>query len=187
MSFASFIYVGFAVYISFIVEYIGGSPTQTGVVVMITSIVYTASSTQAGRLADCLGNRVVPLIIASSLQGFGIVFIAVVDSLNGLWIAGVVIGLGQGLINPLYRSIITDISPEGIRGAFVGIAETFGRIGIVASPALMGVTINRLSTNMGNELAIRTTLGGTGLVLSLLVVLTLVAARAVGFTQFEGF
>jgi MFS family permease len=126
-------------------------------------------------------------VVANAFQGFGIVFVALVDSRSGLWIAGVVLGVGQGLINPLYRSIITDMSPESIRGTVVGIAETFGRIGIVASPALMGIVVDRLSTDMGSELAIRTTLGGVGLVLSLLVVVTLVAARAVGFTQLEWF
>jgi MFS family permease len=185
MTFASFVYIGFVVYISFVVSFADGGPTQTGLIVMLTSVVYMASSTQAGRLADVLGSRIAPLLIANVLQGVGIVMVAAAGSLPGLWVAGTMTGLGQGLINPLYRSIVTDMSPASIRGTAVGIAETFGRIGIVFSPVLMGIVITSLSGTTGGELAIRATLGGTALLFSFVVVVTLLAARRVGFTQLE--
>ncbi|WP_165857918.1 MFS transporter [Halonotius pteroides] len=185
MTFASFIYIGFAVYISFIVSFVDGGPAQTGLVVMLTSVVYMTSSTQAGRLAEALGSRIVPLLIANVLHGVGIAIVAGSSSLPGLWLAGTMTGLGQGLINPLYRSIVTDMAPTSVRGTAVGIAETFGRVGIVFSPVLMGIIITSLSGTIGGELAIRITLGGTAVLFSLLVLVTLLAARRVGFTRLD--
>lgn len=154
LSASSFVYTGFITYISFLISDKGGDAATTGAVVALASVVLAASSTQAGRVAEAWGNRTHPLIIASAVQAIAILGIVIVP-LRFIYPLAVVLGIGNGLIFPLSRSIITDLSPVDIRGSFVSLAESIGRIGVALGPAMMGAFVAVSRHQIGTDGAVK--------------------------------
>jgi MFS family permease len=172
----SFVYIGFLTYVSFIIIDKGGTSALAGGVVAVTSIVFATVSTQVGRLVGLAGNRVYPLIAANVFQGSGIVFIVFAPTLWLVFFGVLVLGVGQGLINPLFRSLITDIAPSNLRGTLVSFAESIGRVGGALGPTLMGSVIAVLSQQMRTPAAIRWTVAGTASLFTTIVIVFLVVA-----------
>jgi len=154
LSASSFVYTGFITYVSFLIAGKGGDATVTGIVVALTSVVLAVTATQAGRVTTVFGNRTYPLITAGIVQALGIVAV-VFSPLQYVYPLTVLLGIGNGLIFPLSRSIITDIAPAEIRGSFVSFAESIGRLGIALGPALMGGFISMTRSRIGTDGAVR--------------------------------
>lgn len=175
LSASSFVYAGFITYVSFLVVGKGGDATITGIVVALTSVVLAAASTQAGRAATAFGNRTYPLIIASLLQAVGILGI-VFSPLIYVYPLTILLGIGNGLVFPLSRSIITDIPSGDVRGSFVSFAESIGRIGHALAPAMMGGFIAITQHRIGTDDAVRWAVALVTLIFTLLVILFLLIA-----------
>jgi hypothetical protein len=87
----------------------------------------------------------------------------------------VLAGAGLGLALALYRSIITGLATESLRGGLVSLAEAFGRVVATATPVLMGAVIAAATPRIGLAAAVRVAglgaavAGGAGGVACLLV------------------
>ncbi len=114
-------------------EQIGGlSVEQIGLLGSIFSIAMMLTPMLSGRLVDKTEERV-PIVI-----GFVFVFIAFFVFLNsgaflGFAAAWVAFGLGVGMLNPAYQSLISKVVPQNMLGVFQGVF--YSSIGLVSLPA----------------------------------------------------
>jgi len=171
-----FVWVGFITYNSIVVVRImGGTPAQAGALVAVGSLTYASAASQAGRVTAAFDSRLVPLLGANVALGAGFAAFLFAPSLP-LAGAGIVLaGAGLGLALALYRSIITGLATESLRGGLVSLAEAFGRVVATATPVLMGAVIAAATPRVGLAAAVRVAglgaavAGGAGGVACLLV------------------
>jgi MFS family permease len=105
---------------------------QIGVLGSIFAIAAMLTPMLSGRLADKFEERV-PIVI-----GFGFIFAAFTIFLNTASFAGfaatwIIFGLGVGMLNPAYQSLISKVVPRNMLGVFQGVF--YSSIGLVSLPA----------------------------------------------------
>lgn len=151
-----FAWIGIITYNSIvIVRVLNGTPTQTGIVVAIGSLMYATTASQAGRITAFFDSRFYPLLGANVLLGVGFGLFHLATSV-GLAVIGVIgVGAGFGLALSLYRSIITTLAGEELRGSLVSLAESFGRVVATLTPIIMGGIIVVLRPQFGLVAAVR--------------------------------
>jgi len=136
------VFIGFLTYNSIlVVEVLGGTPTQAGVLAALGSISYAGSASQAGRITARFESRLYPLIAMNVALAAGITVVFLAPT---IWVAygGIVVkGIGFGVLLSIYRSIVTDLAPPKLRGGLVGIAESMGRLASTLTPIAMGAGI----------------------------------------------
>lgn len=149
-------WVGFLTYNSIVVvQLIGGTPRQAGILVALGSAFLAITASQAGRLTDIFESRLL-LLIGANLgiaAGLTLVFLAV-----GLYIASVgtvLIGMGFGITLSLYRSIITSLAPQSLRAGLVSSSEALGRVMDTVTPIAMGGVIAVATPMTGFTLAVQ--------------------------------
>lgn len=136
------VFIGFLTYNSIlVVEVLGGTPAQAGVLAALGSISYAGSASQAGRITARFESRLYPLIAMNVALAAGITVVFLAPT---IWVAygGIVVkGIGFGVLLSIYRSIVTDLAPPKLRGGLVGIAESMGRLASTLTPIAMGAGI----------------------------------------------
>lgn len=149
-------WIGFLTYNSvFIVQVIGGTPTQAGIVAAAGSLTYAGSATQVGRITAHFDNRSYPLVGANLAVTVGLAVLMVTPSVL-VGIAGIALmGFGYGIALTILRSHITGIPPTELRGGLVSLSEAFGRVTSTAAPVGMGGIIAGLTPLIGFGDAIR--------------------------------
>lgn len=156
-------YIGFMTYNSLIVvELIGGTPRDAGFLVALSFTFNATAASQAGRIAATFDRRLYPLLGANAAVGVGLVVVALAHTLLLAAIGSVALGLGIGVLMSLYRSIITGLAPETLRGGLVSIGESAGMTTITAVPIVMGLAIGFLAPSIGLPAAVRWASIGTG-------------------------
>lgn len=152
----SVVWLGFVTYNSLIViRVIGGTPTDAGFLVAIGSFVYALSASQAGRTTAFFDSRITPLLFANGCLGVGIGIVLVSPT---IWVASLGIsltGFGFGIALSLYRSIITGLASETMRGGLVSIAEANGRLAGTLTPIFMGGIIAWFTPILGFTRAVQ--------------------------------
>lgn len=152
----SIAWIGFLTYNSIVVaDLIGGSAAQAGILAGLGSLTYATAASQAGRLTDTYGRGAGPLsaLTLALAAGFVAVFLA-----PTLLVAGggiLFVGLGFGLLSSIYRSRITEMAPERIRGSWVSFTEAVGRVAITATPIGMGAGVAVAAPSLGYPMAVR--------------------------------
>lgn len=155
-SFPQLVWIGFVTYNSIIViRVIGGTPFQAGLLVAIGSITYAVAASQAGRITAYFNGRFIPLFVANICLGAGLAIIVVSPLLATAFMGSAIAGVGFGLALSLYRSVITGLAPESVRGSLVGLAESGGRITATTAPVLMGFIIANTTTLLTFEVAVQ--------------------------------
>ena len=150
------VWIGFVTYNSIVVvRFLDGTPTQAGGLVAVGSLAYATVASQAGRVTARFDSRLYPLVAANLCLGAGFALFLLAPSLV---VAGVGIGVsgaGFGLTLALYRSIITGLAGESLRGSLVSLAEAFGRVIATATPVLMGWVIAVGTPRVGLEASVQ--------------------------------
>lgn len=108
------------------------SVEQIGLLGSIFAIATMLTPLLSGKLADKYEERV-PIVI-----GFGFVFVSFMVFLNTLTFYGfvfswIIVGLGVGMLNPAYQSLISKVVPQNMLGVFQGVF--YGSIGFISLPA----------------------------------------------------
>jgi MFS family permease len=143
-------WIGFLTYNSIlVVQVLGGSPAQAGLLAALGSLAYAVSATQAGRITSFFESRLYLLIgmNVALLCGMSIVFLA-----PSIWFAFggmVLMGVGFGVILSIYRSIMTNLASPALRGGYVSLGEGFGRVTATLTPIGMGAGIAIGATRIG--------------------------------------
>lgn len=159
----NFVYTAFFTYNSFIVvRAVDGTPGQAGILVATASVSQAVAATQAGRLTTLFDTRFWPLVGAHLLMGIGLGAVGLGPGLPVLLLGGSCLGIGVGVSMSLYQSVITGFSPT-LRGGFVSIGSSFGRIAATATPLVIGLIVTTFRPTHGFVTTVRWTIAGVGL------------------------
>jgi MFS family permease len=177
----SVLHIAFLTYNSFIVvRALGSTPGVAGILLALVSIVYATAASQAGRVTDFFGSRVVPIVVAMVCMGAGLSVVAMAPILPVAAVGTVSMGLGVGLCFSLLRSVLTTLAPETHRGGLVGLGESIIRLANSIGPVVIGWLIVVFTPAVGDVAALRYSLVGVAVVGAAIGVGAMVAARAAG-------
>ncbi|OYR57512.1 hypothetical protein DJ71_26225 [Halorubrum sp. E3] len=125
---ANVAWFGFLTYNSIlVVDVLGGTPAEAGVLAALASLTYALAATQAGRIADVFDDRLYPLVAMNLSMGVGLALVFLARSLAVAAVGVVFMGAGFGLVLSIYRSVITTLPPADLRGGLVSLGEGSGR------------------------------------------------------------
>ena len=179
-------WLGFMTYNSIVVvRFLNGTPAQAGLLIAVASLAYAATASQAGRLTERLENRFRLLILANLSLGAGFCVFLFAPHLVVAVLGAGISGIGFGIVLSLYRSILTGLAGESVRGSLVSIGEGFGRVIATTTPIAMGATIAIATPSLGIEAAVQVAGLGVALVTSLGGVLCLTVAEHAPPVQYE--
>lgn len=91
----------------------------------------------AGTMIDRVGRKAV-IIPSALITGAGLTLFALSGDVWVFVLAGVVHGIGSGIVGPAPAAYAADIAPEGMRGVSMGLYRTFGDAGFVIGPVMLG-------------------------------------------------
>ena len=152
-----------------VVRVLGGTPGHAGAVVALASVASSLGSTQVGRLTARFDSRRVPLLVSLVALSGGVALVGVAPSIVVVGAASVVAGAGFGVVLTLYRSTLTAVATDDVRGGLVSAGESVGRLGSTAAPVVLGAAVAATRVDLGFAGAVRLATVGTA-----------VAAAAVG-------
>jgi MFS family permease len=144
------VWIAFLTYNSVIVgRLLGGTPPQAGALLAVGNLVFGIAASQAGRVTSSFGNRFVPLVLANAVlvTGFTTALLAPGVGVAAVGIAGA--GAGLGTILSLYRSILTGLAPESLRGGLVSLSAAAARVTATGTPVAMGGVIAVATPHVG--------------------------------------
>jgi ACDE family multidrug resistance protein len=157
----SVVWFGFLTYNSIVVvRFLEGTPGSAGALVGAASVASSVGGTQVGRLTAAFETRRVPLLAGTAASGVGLGGVALAPSLPVAGVGAAVVGAGFGVVLTLYRSTISALAPEQLRGSLVSAGESVGRIGSTLTPVVMGAVVAAATPRYGFEAAVRGTLLG---------------------------
>ncbi|MFB6194103.1 MAG: MFS transporter [Halobaculum sp.] len=148
-----------------IVTGLGGSPSAAGTLVAVASVASAVATTQVGRFTARFGRRL-PTFVGVALAAGGLAVVAVAPSVLAALGGGALVGAGFSVAITLYRSAITSLTDERLRGGLVSLGESVGRVGSTAAPVVTGAAVAALKpagVPAGEGTAVRTTLVATAL------------------------
>jgi len=117
---------------------VGMSATQLGLLFTVMATINFLFVFPAGVLTDRYGRKSVVLpgvaltVLALSLFAFS-------ESLWAFFMAGVILGAGTGIIGPTPTAYIGDLAPHGKAGIAMGLHRTFGDLGFITGPIVLGI------------------------------------------------
>jgi DHA1 family multidrug resistance protein-like MFS transporter len=133
----------------------GMSAGSLGVLFTLMSLLNLAAVPFAGTFADRWGRKAV-IVPASAVTCLSLVMFALASDVSFLVVASVVQGLGTGFAGPAPAAYAADISPPGSRGFAMGLYRTYGDVGFVVGPPVMGWIAD--TSGYGGALYFNTTL-----------------------------
>lgn len=115
-----FVILGFAVYTTYQVYFIGDRLGVQGsdVVLMqlfaliIFSVVLTISAIISGRISDRTGRRKIFVFLSAAIVGVGLTMLAITETLPFFFVAAAVMGVGIGAFFAVDLALITDVLPD---------------------------------------------------------------------------
>ncbi|MFB6194942.1 MAG: MFS transporter [Haloplanus sp.] len=157
----SFLWFGFLTYNSIVVvRLLDGTPAAAGTLVALASVASSVGATQVGRLTAAFDTRRAPLLVGTAVAGAGLAGVALAPSLPVAGLGAVVVGAGFGVVLTLYRSTISTVAPETLRGSLVSVGESAGRVGSTVAPVVTGAAVALATPRYGFGPAVRGTLLG---------------------------
>jgi MFS family permease len=134
------VFYGFLTYVSFLgKQTIGVTTVVVGVVTSVKAVASIVGSTQAGRLT-LRGHTALVAAIAFGLMAAGMLLSGAVPTLATLVVGAALLGLGDGVIAPVQKSLVTNLAPAELRAGAISSSSTVQNAGKAAAPvALSGV------------------------------------------------
>jgi MFS family permease len=160
------VFYGFLTYVSFLgKQTIGVTTVIVGIVTSVKAVASIVGSTQAGRLT-LRGHTALVAAIAFGLMAVGMLLPGMVPTLPTLVVGSVLLGVGDGVIAPVQKSLVTNLAPAELRAGAISSSSTVQNAGKAAAPvAMSGI----LAT--GGAPAVFVSLGVIGVVGAALLVL----------------
>ena len=120
----------------------GLSASNIGGFFSITSLAQLTSSTISGYLVDKLGRKT--LIIPGSI----IILIALylfdsAQNYQSILYVAILFGLGEGALSASTNTLFADKAPKGYEGITMGLHRTFGDLGFMIGPPILGFIIQK--------------------------------------------
>jgi len=111
---------------------------QVGTVMTASAVLDMTMFIPAGFLMDRFGRKFAA-VPSFAIMAIGIGMVPFAGGFTGLLIAGLVIGLGNGLGSGTMMTLGADMAPPGATGEFLGIWRLIGDVGMVVGPLAVGV------------------------------------------------
>ncbi len=121
----------------------GLNPAEVGTIMTASAVVDMSMFFPAGVLMDRFGRKFAS-VPSFAVMAIGIGMVPFAGGFGGLLIAGLVIGLGNGLGSGSMMTLGADLAPEGATGEFLGIWRLIGDIGMVAGPLAVGIIASQV-------------------------------------------
>lgn len=122
----------------FAANQLGLDVAQIGLIMSISAIVDVSMFVPAGFLMDRFGRKVAS-VPSFAVMALGVGLIPFATDFTTLMLAGIVIGLGNGLGSGAMMTLGADMAPLGATGEFLGIWRLIGDTGGASGPLLVGV------------------------------------------------
>tara|TARA_B100000029_G_scaffold418313_1_gene423291 strand:- start:693 stop:1916 length:1224 start_codon:yes stop_codon:yes gene_type:complete len=120
----------------------GFSTSNIGTFFSVTSLSQLTSSSLSGYLVDKLGRKklIIPgvLIILISLFMFN-----KSDNYQMILYVAILFGIGEGALNASTNTLFADKAPKGYEGLTMGLLRTFGDLGFMIGPPILGFIIQK--------------------------------------------
>ncbi|HET8986541.1 MAG TPA: MFS transporter [Trueperaceae bacterium] len=125
-------------------QVLGLDVAAVGIIVSVSGLIDMLMFYPAGWLMDRRGRKhaIVPCFI---VMGLGIAMVPLASGFWLLMLAGIVIGVGNGLGSGTMMTIGADLAPREAMGEFLGIWRMIGDVGMVGGPVLIGAVAQSLS------------------------------------------
>ncbi|MFC7096368.1 MFS transporter [Halobaculum marinum] len=150
-----FLWFAFLTYNSIVVvRLLGGTPGAAGALVAVASVTSAVATTQTGRITARFG-RTAPTFASLVVGAVGLAGLALAPSVPAALLAGVPVGAGFSVALTLYRSAITGLASDDLRGGLVSLGESVGRVGSTGAPVAMGAVVTLLTDSLGYAGAVR--------------------------------
>jgi MFS family permease len=168
------------------VDEVGMSATQLGFLFTVMTTVNLLLVLPAGAMTDRFGRKAV-IFPGTLLTVGGLVMFMFVGETWGFYVAGIILSLGTGVTGPAPAAYAADLAPAGKTGVTMGLYRTFGDVGFIIGPILLGgiadVFVNGVAgvSGLGLAMAVNAMLIGA---IGLLVVLA--AKETVGRRRTSG-
>ncbi|GGH13022.1 MDR family MFS transporter [Paenibacillus segetis] len=125
----------------YLIKSLGASPTQTGIVVAVSSLIGVFASFYGGYISDVIGRKKVMLI---SIFGWSLVFVgfALADRIWIFFLMNALNGLCRAMFEPTSRALLADITPQESKLLIFNLRYAAINVGAVVGPILglqMGV------------------------------------------------
>lgn len=134
----------FAVLAAPMIDDIGLSRTELGIIGSLNTLVGAVTAPSTGRIVDKIGPRRAALG-SLLLSGIGMAALAIAPSAGWLYVASAIGGIPQGATNPATNSLISSRVPPGRRGTLTGIKQS----GVTLAAFLAGIALPALETPFG--------------------------------------
>ena len=131
------------------VEKMGMSATQLGFLFTCMTTINLCLVLPAGALTDRLGRKVV-ILPGALLSLAGLSLFAWAGNLPTFFGAAVLMGLGTGLIGPAPAAYAGDLAPPGKTSVTMGLYRTFGDVGFITGPILLGWIADTFGEGIAN-------------------------------------
>jgi MFS family permease len=117
---------------------LGLNPAEVGVIMTLSAVLDMTMFIPAGILMDRYGRKFAS-VPSFAIMAIGIGIVPLANDFTGLLIAGLVIGLGNGLGSGAMMTLGADLAPPGATGEFLGVWRLIGDTGMVAGPLTVGL------------------------------------------------
>lgn len=122
---------------------LGLNPAEVGTIMTVSAVIDMSMFFPAGVLMDRFGRKFAS-VPSFAVMAVGIGMVPFAGTFGGLLLAGLVIGLGNGLGSGSMMTLGADLAPEGATGEFLGIWRLIGDIGMVAGPLAVGIIASQV-------------------------------------------
>jgi MFS family permease len=117
---------------------LGLNPAQVGIIMTSSAVLDMTMFIPAGIVMDRFGRKFAS-VPSFAIMAIGIGIVPLATGFTGLLIAGLVIGLGNGLGSGAMMTLGADLAPPEATGEFLGVWRLIGDAGMVAGPLAVGL------------------------------------------------
>jgi MFS family permease len=133
------------------VDKVGMSATQLGFLFFLMTTMNLILAIMAGALTDRFGRKAM-ILPGAFLTMMGLSFFAWTTTIPSFFGAAFLLGLGTGVIGPTPAAYAGDMAPPGKTGTTMGLYRTFGDLGLIIGPLLLGWISDAFDRQFGNAL-----------------------------------
>ena len=115
----------------------GLGPGQIGLAFTLMMMINFALVVPSAFLSDKLGRKRM-MLPGGVVSALGLVLFVFSTNFSTYLLAAVVSGIGTGIVGPSPMAFVADIAPPGTRGLTIGVFRSYGDLGGIVGPVLLG-------------------------------------------------